>query len=378
MSTESPPYPLYGPTYTLFRVSPLHNGTAPPLASLAIHARRFRDIIKGDTLRGIQIAAELQSSGRTATSQGGGAFMSCTWELLGDEASWQRAHPAEDDDEDDVSALADVSITEARGVRVEVQYERTTYSAVLFGSSRNKSTTVGFTKLPLLFVKMPAPLREAFVGYLTTAFDARISPMNLRSAFLSSVLETVLSRTIARFERDLRELSAFPKGLQLQLSFPSTAPDLRTLDIHIEQSDLVEFLKNGRLLSQSQLSANTAGPFTTALDAYITQHLALSLTHPAVVISKFALGPYALSSEGKVKVTTATSEGAREIWKALLKEASPERLLGKEEVLNRTTRQADGMMGLKWTKTPDGLPIDPPPPYELHDSTLRDEMMDDV
>jgi hypothetical protein len=372
MTTEAPAYPLYGPTYHLYRVSPLYNGTAPLLASLAIHARRFRDIIKGDTLRGIQIAAELQTG--NVSQRGAGAFKSCTWELLGDQVAWERAHPV-DEEEDEVSTLADVSVSEARGVRIEVVYEKATYSAVLFGSAREKGMTAGFTKLPLLFVKMPAPLREAFVGYLTTAFDARITPMKLRSALLSSILETILERSVTRSEEALRELSVFPKGLQLQLSFPSTTPDLKSLDIHIEQSDLVQFLQHGKRLA-SQPSTSTTGPFITALNAYATQHLALSVTHPAVMVSRLSLGPYAISSEGKIKMTASASEDAREVWKLLLKEAGAERLLSKEEALKRANLDAGGMSGLQWTGTPDRLPTDPPPPYELHDPSLRDELMD--
>lgn len=372
MATEPLPYPLYGPQYYLYRVSPLHNGTAPLLASLEIHARRFKDLIKGDALRGIQIATELQS-GSTSSRRGPGGFRSCTWELLGDEAAWARAHPVENEDDDEMSVIAEVSTQEARGIVVEVQYERATYSAVLYGSAREKSRTAGFTILPLLFVKMPAPLKTLFVEYLTTAFDARITPMKLRTAFLSSAIETILQYTISRYERDLREVTVFSKGLQLQLSFPSTAPELKTLDINIEQADLLEFIKHGRRLA-AQSSSATIGPFIRALEAYITQHLALSITHPAVVISRIVLGSYALSSDGRIKITTSAIEDAKHVWRLLLAEARSERIRSNEQVLKRAATGSKDARGLDWSNGLDKIPSDPPPPYELHDRSLINDL----
>src|ERR1700753_1834617 len=98
---QSPqPYPLYKATFSIYRVSSLYHGKAPLLSNLNVHARRLRDEITGDSMRGIQIANELNgiSAGSTA-----GSLQSCTWDLLGDEATWERIHANEEDD-DEISA----------------------------------------------------------------------------------------------------------------------------------------------------------------------------------------------------------------------------------------------------------------------------------
>lgn len=181
---------------------------------------------------------------------------------------------------------------------------------------------------------MPATLREIFLDFLSTTFDARLSPMKLRSAFLSSSLEQLLQQTIPQGEEDpTLDLESLTKGVGLQLSFPSVAPHLKSLDMVITKDDIREFLSRGKGLwrqyQRNQGSANErstrprssiTGSFSAALSSYLSNHVAMELDNPAIVVSKVALGPFALAGEGKVKVLQS-STAAVEFWDALIQEA---------------------------------------------------------
>jgi hypothetical protein len=336
-----PVYPLYGPKYTIFHASPLYGGSSPLLTSLPVHERRFRDSILGDVLRRFQITSELTGGSKAQSSAG--AFKSCSWTLLGSEGAWEKAHPThtdDDDDEDDeLSVVHLVEPGDAVGVLVEISYERASYSAVLLGSPARKNRVPGFTNLPLCLVKMPTALREAFVGYLATTFDSSITPMKLPSSFMGRALESILDKAMQRHAQQLGQLTSFPRGLRLQLTFPSVSPHLRTCDVHINQDDMLDLIRHGQTLwpalqkqqqqQQTPSSADyyptpskphIAGPFTAALAAHLRQHLALDYSHPATLLSKLALAHYDLSHDGKIRIHEPSPD-ARDVWSLLLDEA---------------------------------------------------------
>src|ERR1700712_807588 len=209
---ESPVYPLYGSTFTLYRLSPLYHGNTSLLGSLNIHARRLRDALTGDTLRGVQVAAELSGATNTNSS---GALRTCTWDLLGDEAAWEVSHPQQDEDDDEISTIPQVTVQEACGIHIDLRFEKAVHSAILLGDPLKKSAVSGFTSFPLLLVRMPVPIRDTFLQYLATTFDARIDAMKLRPSFLGSVLERILERSGSEAPLDV---DLFGKGLQIQLS----------------------------------------------------------------------------------------------------------------------------------------------------------------
>jgi hypothetical protein len=302
-----PPYPLYGSTYTVHRLSPLYHGNAPLLSTLNVHAKRMRDAITGDTLRGVEVAAELSGLG---TSSGRGALKSCTWDLLGDEESWERQHADQDEDEDEISMASQVGPQEARGVHIELKFESGTHSAILLGDINRKTAVSGFTSLPLLFIRMPAPLKDVLLNYLSTAFDTRCSPMRLRPAFLSSALEAVL----ASGSEDRESVPS--NGLQVQLAFPAAAPLLKNIDLVISRQDVTDFLDSDEAVRGNPSPAIT-GPFTAALSRYLDHHMAFSLNNPAVVLAKVAIGPFAFASDGKVKMMSS-SPVAQSIWDMMM------------------------------------------------------------
>ncbi|KAF2427223.1 hypothetical protein EJ08DRAFT_559898, partial [Tothia fuscella] len=301
-------YPLYNSTFTTYRTSPLYHGATPLLTNLEIHARRLREVLAGDALRSAQLGGLYMPSG---------SLESCTWKLLGDESAWERAQEALADGEEAVG----LSPNEVRGIFVEVRYEKATHSAILLGESNKTTLTPGFTSVPLLLVRMPAPLRELFLSYLTTSFDTRISPMKLRSSFLTSMLETIVEQTqySSQDEDPSLNLAALRKGVGLQLAFPSVVPHLKNLDISIAADDIAGFLSRGKPLwqhhqAQTQQrvtnfrpSSPITGPFTSSLSVYLNNHIVLTLDHPCVVVSKVVTGPFALAGEGKLKVTSSST-----------------------------------------------------------------------
>jgi hypothetical protein len=267
-----------------------------------------------------------------------GAFRGCTMRLLGSEAAWARAHAApdgSDSDADEISGIEDsVPPSEAVGVLVELAFERATHGAILLGGAAEKSRVPGFTCLPLLLVRMPAALRGVLLRFLGTAFDARVAPMRLRRRFLSRALDTLIERRLAEGQGEtLVDAGAYPRGLQLQLAFPSAAPMLKNMDVDLNQSDLSDFVGHGQKLWEQRSSngidhaseSPITGPFTLALAEYLSRHLALDFEHAAVVLSKFSLGPFAFAGEGKVKVLESSPE-AQEIWKLVLEESAVTRL----------------------------------------------------
>jgi hypothetical protein len=200
---------------------------------------------------------------------------------------------------------------------VQVSYEKATYKAILLGNASRKSSTNGFTAFPLVLIKMPVALRQLFLNYLANTFDSRVIAMKLRPNLLSSILEKILEPPT--------EATRFSRGLQLSLAFPSVAPNLKSIDISLAPDDLDCFMKHD-VTSQRTKKGPVTGPVTAALAAYLSNTLALDFEHPAVVLDKFVLGPFAFTSEGKVKITESSPE-AKAIWIMLLEQAQSTRTL---------------------------------------------------
>jgi hypothetical protein len=357
-------YPLYGSTFSLYRTSPLYHGANHIFNDLDLHARRLRENLAGDRARSL-LLTDLQPE-----LAGTGSLESCEWTLLGDEATWERQHEAPDDTATDS--------TDALGLRVNLRFERAKYTALLIGEHSKMSSTPGFTSLPLLLIRMPATLRELFLDFLSTTFDTRVSTMKLRSSFLSSSLEGLLQQAVPDGDEDpVLDLESLSKGVGLQLSFPSVTPHLKSLDLVIAKDDIRDFLSRGNnlwrqfqtrnradMLWAARPNSNVTGPFTAALSIYLNNHIAMEFENPAVVLSKVALGPFALAGEGKVKVL-ASSTAAVEFWAALIQEAQESGLESSQKtpaVARGDLTRADSRK-----RRMTSVPTEPPPPYELHD-----------
>ncbi|KAI9783804.1 MAG: hypothetical protein M1839_003140 [Geoglossum umbratile] len=328
------PYPLFNATLTLYRLSPLYCSGASSLlvnATLAQHARHLKDLLTGEVLRGVRVGFAAGADEGLAKA---GKLKGCRWKVLGDEAAWiEQEHRLQERGDElvgDVTAAEDLAPEDARGIHVEVEYEKTTYMAALLrntslGSAEDDN---GFTHLPLLVTRMPAPLRETFLDYLSTTFDTHILQLKLPPEFLTSSLERFMADVTAPSaddtdEEDMRagellsSLRNTVKDLAVTLSFAAPiTPLLKSIEITISRADIPGFIAQGRKAEQrlappksdrkrkrDWASATTVNdPFTKALSQYLNTHLALSLTHPDVGISKIACGSFALGAEGKVKM----------------------------------------------------------------------------
>ncbi|KAK4999144.1 hypothetical protein LTR60_007604, partial [Cryomyces antarcticus] len=240
--TDIPPYPLYGSTYTLHCLSPLYHGSGPLLedAALSRHARRVRDLFKGDTVRGVDVGSGYGVD--NSAFRNAGSLQDCTWTLLGDSASWEVEHRQSQEEHDSGVDAAKVTADNARGIHVQLHYEKSAYTVMLLRHPSTKSalSSKEFTSFPLLLTRMPAPLRELFLEYLATTFDTHVSPMRLRSDFLSTSLEQLLSHFPSA--QSTQRVSTVVKAVQIQLTFPSAAPLLKNLDITLSADDVARFV----------------------------------------------------------------------------------------------------------------------------------------
>ncbi|KAF2762146.1 hypothetical protein EJ05DRAFT_535412 [Pseudovirgaria hyperparasitica] len=413
-----PQYPLYGSTFNVYSISPLYHGRSQLLldASLRSHARRLRNVLKGDTLRGVHIGVAATDNAIANL----GPLESCTWDLIGDEASWEETHASDEHDEmsDDLAPGGKpISPEVTRGIHIQLQYLQTTHTGLLLRNPASKPPPNGFTSMPLLLLRMPQPVREVVLEYLTTTFDTRISPLKFRSEFLLSSLESLLAHITDHESPET--IPDIVKPLQIQLAFPQFTQYVKHIDITIARDDLHEFVCRGQ-----QLNAGSNAPLTTALELYLSSHLALDTKYIRSGISKAICGLFALSSEGKLKLfapaprSSDTSEDERDtlspsasqlfmrdFYSRLVSEAStPLQLLSstipgakakepsrpaprrkreattdvengakqrrpQARVQDDELADANDAHTVRSTNTPARLsvPVDPPPPYELHD-----------
>ncbi|KAF2231089.1 hypothetical protein EV356DRAFT_452622 [Viridothelium virens] len=404
-------YPLYNSTYTVFRISPLYHGnlrggSKPPLSpeGLQFHSRQLRDSLSGNFIRGVGIAQTHHDYADT--------LQDCSWSLLGNETHWDQ----DPDPESDAPALTS---EDARGIYIQLRYEKSTHCAMLLRDpAKIPEDYPEFTTLPLLLLRMPASVRESLLNYLQLNFDCNVSPHNLQS--IDATLERFVS-TVSHHASSWSQFIHHPNlseilgNVQVQISFPSVAPLLKNMDMTIAATDVMPFLEQGKLLiaKQPQLHGH---PFMTALGHYLDEHLALRLDHKDIHVSKIVCSVFALSADGKIKIfaperfelaAEASSEDFEEVprtpvqvaldelYGRLIAEVMPVRedihmddsvnssgLLEKEKETGEsrpefvdlvrarspakrvTARMAQGQAG-----TSD-VPDSPPPPYALHDVNI--------
>lgn len=296
---EIPPYPLYNRTYQLYRVSPLHHADSDtPLLhdrTLRTHAKRLREQLKGDNVRGV----EVDFAGTEDALPNLGPLEECNWDMIGDEDAWIDRHRQLVDPEASQVSQA-MTAEEARGIEVSLEYEKQSYNALLLRDPGVTSSPDGFTLLPLLLVKMPAPVREVFLNYVRTSFDAHVAPLKLPSAFITSSLETYFRHLSS--SSSSQSIQDIVRQLQVQLSFPNATALLKHLDITIASRHVPGFVSRGKLLKHAKEK-----PFTAALSRYLKKHLALDLSHPKVQVSRISCGSLSLGTDRLKLVAPETS-----------------------------------------------------------------------
>ena len=302
MSRLSESQSLYDGTFALYRLSPLYYASSTSLLlpeTLLLHSRRFSDSLKGDVLRGVYVG--LGDRGEVSTASG--ALKICQWTLLDSQA------------EEPVSVLPGWE-----GIRIDAQYEKSTYTALLLRRSEPPmSREAGQMYLPLLMTRMPPALRDNLIAYIGTTFDTRIEPMRLSSQFMGDMLELYLEDVLAAVNEQYEKRT---KGIQLVLGFRNAvSTDLKSLSVDIRREEVMEFIKKGRSLLKKPSSeidsavrrANRSGesdkqpkPFMTAMKSYIAEQTALNIEHKDVFLSKLSCGGFVLTADGKVKFLAPT------------------------------------------------------------------------
>lgn len=322
--SDIPPYPLYHRTYSLYRLSPLHHGDAPLLAARALrtHAKRLQEQLKGDSVRGVQVDFAAEDTARL------GPLEECRWDLLGDEDAWIDRH----------SALLDPGAsqlpppTEVRGIEVSLEYEKQSYNALLLRDPANTTAPDGFSSLPLLLVKMPGPVREVFLQYLRTAFDAHVAPLRLSSTFITGSAETYFRQLSA--STSTQTIQDVVRQLSVQLAFPNTTTLLKYIDVTIAAADVPGFVARGK--------HDRASPFTTALASYLAKHLALDVFHSRAQVSRISCNSFHLGTERlKLAAPDTLAETSFSDGSGASQDASAGQL-AVEEFLTSLVREASG------------------------------------
>jgi hypothetical protein len=309
-------YPIYNTTFTLHRVSPLYTGSNYTLdnATLTQHARRFRDILAGDVLRGVRVGMGPEDEVLARV----GALQSVTWQVLVEEDLWNL------DEQTNMDTTMDLGAS--KGILIQISYERTNYRALLLreDDEGGQDGSIdfdqdGFQHFPLLLTCMPVALRETFTDFLSTTFDARVAVLHLSGPYLTTTFEKYIwdccigedgdevdlvesSRTLRKVVKDVQVLIGF--------DFPATS-SLQTVEFHIAQEDIPRLIQKGKKIG------NKESPFLSALSSFVKGHLAMDMNHERVRILRIACGAFVLGAEGRIKLTEplgADSVQTRSTW----------------------------------------------------------------
>ncbi|KAK1723312.1 kinetochore complex Sim4 subunit Fta1-domain-containing protein [Colletotrichum acutatum] len=369
LEDREPPPPFFNTTFSTHRASPLYVGantlSFPQLQALS---QRLRDTLVGDVVRGVQVG--LEGSDSSLGRAGPLEKVGIRW--VGVEALLGGADDTDPDLSRDLGGDAietDDAVRKKRCLIFEMRYENALCTAVLLPSISEKTaeeSTAGlqsanslgvpgllassgskddrhFLHLPLLLLRMPAPLKSVIVDFLSSTFDCRISPLRLGTKGLTTAWERWIE------DAGLPSQGPLAKDMVLTLGFyipPAVTTDgtdeqppdglgIKSIDIIIPAEELKRFAKEGRSLT-NPVATNKAGltqgyqddprkrkklaggkanegwgwidgqgqheeAFLHALGAYLEKHLALNLFHPGVRVTKIACGGFVLS-EGRVKV----------------------------------------------------------------------------
>lgn len=233
--------PFLNTTFSTHRLSPLHVGSQP-LTQDRIHtlSYRLRDFLVGDVVRGVEVGLDRPADDGALSRTGALEAVAIAWVTLDgligpcpgkdqQQDGRERDHtPVGGDSGDgqagDVSGLSTSTSTgvgaspgKTRCLQISLQYEHAECAALLLPSIEDAATSgdaaadhtpsapdpllnlaVGrpdeqdpaFLHLPLLLLRMPAPLKGAIIGFLSRTFDCRVSSLSLGTRSLVRALET--------------------------------------------------------------------------------------------------------------------------------------------------------------------------------------------
>lgn len=342
------PSQLFNTSWTAHRLSPLHHSKDHRVLignqdALKTYSKRLRDLLTGDFLSSMQVTLTKKVTDDSLSKTG--ALVDCRWEFI----STNDYVDYNEEDEDGNEPQIDMG--SCMGIFITLEYEHIAYRAALLTSpdgyapeSKDKRRKQS-THLPLLLTRMPTALRNTFIEFLTSTFDAYCSTLQLPPKFLCLILEatiTYLARSESSRQASSAMLEQVLKETQLTLSFGrEIAPALKTLDVNLPRETLSTFARGAR--------DKTTSHFSTSLAQYIDQHLAMKVDFgntkkdvddvQNVWLSKVATGTFVLSTEGRFKlIDTSNPQDPEE------EQTTVQRLIrsANEQILSSLVRRAIG------------------------------------
>ncbi|KAE8338965.1 hypothetical protein BDV24DRAFT_81928 [Aspergillus arachidicola] len=295
------PGQMLNTSWTLHRLSPLHHekefqSLLDNPEALKTYANRLRDQLTGNVLSGFQVGTSAPSPEEDTLSRTG-ALKDCTWEAISS------------------LSLEDLNAPQPEspcGILVVLEYENITYKAALLAPPEGSHSRKTSTYLPLLLTRLPGPLRQTFISFLSANFDTYCSVFRLPSQFLCAGLASYVDTLTQGRDREPAPSRAIledvVKEIQITVSFSTNvAPALRSLNINIPRGSIKSFLP------AAGDSDQPSGSILSGLSSYIEKHLAMDLDlagssardSPArkhVRISKIACNGFVLGAEGKMKL----------------------------------------------------------------------------
>lgn len=288
--------PFLNTSFSTHRVSPLYIGSQSLTQErLNVLSQRLRDLLVGDVVRGVQVGLDRAPDDGAMRRAGALEAVAIGWVRL-ESLAGKYIGTSGDQDQDPDSSTSTVEAEAPPGRRrvlqISMQYENTECAALLLPTLRDKSAaaTLGpmgddssilstpggnrpaknnanFLHLPLLLLRMPAPLKTVIIDFISRTFDCRVSSLSLGTRSLVSALERWIKNsklpTEGRFAKDIALTLGFnvsaiiPKhGTegQNQVEDAATKPQigLKTIDVIIPNQDLLRFLKAGEATSEAE------------------------------------------------------------------------------------------------------------------------------
>lgn len=370
---EEPRPPFFGTTFSTHRVSPLHIGDhadADDDAFLRSLADRLRDTLIGDVVRGVYVGLE---PGQGELGKAGSLeSVAFRWVQMRDVLSKDdrgRRSPSMDLGSDAPAGNDGLGVyATKRGIWIDIQYENAECTGMLLPDLSDEGDRIlpgqtwtapggqvdqaRFVQLPVLLLRMPAPMKNIVIEWLASAFDCRISALSLGTRSLVAILESWLADAV------MPSSGASGKDIVLTLGFSlpqlqELAADdedeqekftlgIRSMDVTIAPGDVQRFLETGDAISNEREqtgpvpwtgdaktrkwlaggsdddgwgwkreagSDKGSQPFVDAVARYLDRHLALNLFHPCVRVIKVATPGFVLT-ESRIKVFGTEEPGA--------------------------------------------------------------------
>lgn len=289
--------PFLNTSFSTHRISPLYIGSQSLTQErLNVLSQRLRDLLVGDVVRGVEVGLDRAPDDGAMRRAGALEAVAIGWVRL--ESLAGKYIGAEGDQDQDPDSSTSTVEAEAppgrrRALQISMQYENTECAALLLPTLRDKSAAATFSAagddssilstpggnrpakngpnflhLPLLLLRMPAPLKTVIIDFISRTFDCRISSLSLGTRSLVSALERWIRNsklpTEGRFAKDIALTLGFyapaiiPKhGVEGQHAgeddVAKTAQiGIKSIDVTIPNQDLLRFLKAGEVTSNAK------------------------------------------------------------------------------------------------------------------------------